>query len=116
MARPRVLLTNPIDPIGEEILEDVAEIVRTPDATLATLNAMVGEADILIVRAFLPPDIFDRPHRLRGVVRHGVGLDMIPMESATAHTFRSPTCRAPTRRRWRSTRSPACCSWPAART
>ncbi len=85
MARPRVLLTNPIDPIGEDILKDVAEIVRAPDATPATLNAMVGEADILMVRAFLPPDIFDRPHRLRGVVRHGVGLDMIPMGSATAH-------------------------------
>lgn len=85
MARPRVLLTNPIDPIGERILKGVAEIVRAPDAKPATLNAMVGDADILMVRAFLPPDIFDRPHRLRGVVRHGVGLDMIPMESATAH-------------------------------
>ena len=85
MARRRVLLTNPIDPIGERILEGVAEIVRAPDAKPATLNAMVGDADILMVRAFLPPDIFDRPHRLRGVVRHGVGLDMIPMDSATAH-------------------------------
>ena len=85
MARPRVLLTNPIDPIGDRILEGVAEIVRAPDAKPATLNAMVGDADVLMVRAFLPPDIFDRPHRLRGVVRHGVGLDMIPMESATAH-------------------------------
>lgn len=85
MARPKVLLTNPIDPGGDRILAEVAEIVRAPDAKPETLNAMVGDADLLMVRAFLPPDIFDRPHRLRGVVRHGVGLDMIPMESATKH-------------------------------
>ena len=84
MALPRVLLTNPIDPSGDRILEPVAEIVRAPDAKPETLKAMVGDADILVVRAFLPPDIFEQPNRLRGVVRHGVGLDMIPMEAATA--------------------------------
>ena len=85
MALPKVLLTNPIDPIGDRILERVAEIVRAPDAKPETLNAMVRDADILLVRAFLPKDIFEQPNHLRGVVRHGVGLDMIPMESATAH-------------------------------
>lgn len=84
MALPKVLLTNPIDPIGDRILERVAEIVCAPDAKPETLNAMVSDADILVVRAFLPKDIFEQPNRLRGVVRHGVGLDMIPMESATA--------------------------------
>lgn len=84
MTLPKVLLTNPIDPVGDRILEGVAEIVRAPDSKPETLNAMIGDADLLMVRAFLPPDIFDRPNRLRGVVRHGVGLDMIPMESATA--------------------------------
>ncbi len=84
MALPKVLLTNPIDPSGDRILEPVAEIMRAPDAKPETLKAMVRDAEILIVRAFLPPDIFDQPNRLRGVVRHGVGLDMIPMEAATA--------------------------------
>lgn len=87
MALPKVLLTNPIDPIGDRILERVAEIVRAPDAKPETLNAMVRDADILVVRAFLPKDIFEQPNRLRGVVRHGVGLDMIPMEAATAHAI-----------------------------
>ena len=85
MALPKVLLTNPIDPSGEEILRGVAQIARAPDTRAETLNALVADAEILIVRAFLPADIFERPNRLRGVVRHGVGLDMIPMESATAH-------------------------------
>lgn len=83
-ARPKVLLTNPIDPSGVEILARAADVVVAPDAKADTLNRMVLEADVLMVRAFLPPDIFDGAHRLRGVVRHGVGLDMIPMESATA--------------------------------
>jgi D-3-phosphoglycerate dehydrogenase len=84
MARPRVLLTNAIDPSGVEILARVADVVVAPDAKAGTLNRMVLEADVLVVRAFLPPDIFDGAHHLRGVVRHGVGLDMIPMQSATA--------------------------------
>lgn len=84
MGRPRVLLTNAIDPSGVAILERVADVVVAPDAKAETLNRMVLDADVLMVRAFLPPDIFDGPHHLRGVVRHGVGLDMIPMESATA--------------------------------
>jgi D-3-phosphoglycerate dehydrogenase len=63
----------------------VAEVVVAPDAKAGTLKALVAGADLLVVRAFLPADIFDGPHRLRGVVRHGVGLDMIPMASATAH-------------------------------
>lgn len=85
MALPKVLLTNPIDPSGEAILAGVAQFVRAPDTKPETLNALVADADLLMVRAFLPADIFDRPNRLRGVVRHGVGLDMIPMDSATAH-------------------------------
>jgi len=87
VARPKVLLTNPIDPIGMAILEAAADVATAPDSSAATLNKMVSGTDLLVVRAFLPPDIFDQPHRLRGVVRHGVGLDMIPMESATAHAI-----------------------------
>jgi len=85
VARPKVLLTNPIDPIGMKILEAVADVTIAPDASPATLKEWVSGTDLLLVRAFLPADIFDRPNRLRGVVRHGVGLDMIPMESATSH-------------------------------
>ena len=85
MARPKVLLTNPIDPSGMEILEAAADVSTAPDAAAATLKELVSGTDLLVVRAFLPPDIFDAPNRLRGVVRHGVGLDMIPMDSATAH-------------------------------
>ena len=83
MARPKVLLTNPTVPVGENIIREVAEFVLAPDQKPETLRAMVGDCDVLVVRTKLPDDLFERPHRLKGVVRHGAGVDLIPMESAT---------------------------------
>lgn len=83
MPRQKVLLTNPTVPVGENIIRAVADFVVAPDAKPDTLRAMIGDADVLIVRARLPDDLFERPHRLKGVVRHGAGVDLIPMEAAT---------------------------------
>ncbi|MBA2722009.1 MAG: hydroxyacid dehydrogenase [Methylibium sp.] len=85
MTRPRVLLAGAIDPSGERLIATRADIVAAPDVRPETLRRLVPEADVLVVRAQLPPDLFDHAPRLRGVVRHGVGLDMIPMEAACAH-------------------------------
>ena len=41
------------------------------------------DADIVIVRANLPPVLFERAKKLRAAIRHGAGLDMIPVEAAT---------------------------------
>ena len=43
-----------------------------------------AEAAGLIVRAQLPDDILDHAPLLRGIVRHGVGLDFVPLAAATA--------------------------------
>src|SRR5688572_9773660 len=83
MPRSKVLLTNPSVPVGENIIRNVAELVVAPDPGPDTLRAMVGDCDVLVVRTKLPDDLFERPHRLKGVVRHGAGVDLIPMESAT---------------------------------
>ena len=83
MTKPTVLITSPVHPDAEAILTPVAEIVIAPDPGADTLRAMVKEADGLIVRNQLPADIFDDAPRLRGVVRHGVGLDFIPVDAAT---------------------------------
>ena len=45
---------------------------------------MANDADGIIVRAKLPDDIVDHAPRLKGIVRHGVGLDFIPVAAATA--------------------------------
>lgn len=83
-ARPHVLLTNAIHPALQPLLAQHCAVVLAPDAGAATLTRLVVNADALIVRAQLPPTLFDHATRLRAVVRHGVGLDMIPVEAATA--------------------------------
>jgi D-3-phosphoglycerate dehydrogenase len=83
-AKPRVLLTNPIHPAVQPVLAEHCELVLAPDTSAATLARLVADAEGLIVRAQLPPTLFQHAPRLRAVVRHGVGLDMIPVEAATA--------------------------------
>ena len=80
-----VLCTLPMDPAGAAMLTSVADIVSAPDQSAESLYKSLGQADILVVRSQLPADLFDRPNRLIGVVRHGTGLDLIPVASATAH-------------------------------
>jgi len=80
-----VLLTDPIAPAGEELLSKSATVIRAPDSAPATLRALVRDADGVIIRSKLPDDIFDAAPRLRAVVVHGTGTDLVPLERATAH-------------------------------
>lgn len=81
--RPKVLLTNPIHPDAHDRLARHADVVVAPATDDDTLRRAVADIDGLIVRTRLPDDVFAHQTRLRGVVRHGVGLDMIPVEQAT---------------------------------
>ena len=82
--RPTILLTNPMHADGEAILSPHVRILTAPDATPETLRKWAAEADGIIVRSKLPDDIVDHAPRLKGIVRHGVGLDFIPVAAATA--------------------------------
>ena len=81
----KVVCTLPMDPAGLAILPPGTQVVNAPDTRPETLHALIADADFLVVRTRLPDDIFDHPNRLLGVVRHGVGLDFIPVQSATEH-------------------------------
>ncbi|RAI42904.1 NAD(P)-dependent oxidoreductase [Rhodoplanes roseus] len=83
--KPTVLLTNAIHPDGEAILAPHATLILAPDTKPDTLRAMARDVDGIIVRALLPDDICDHAPKLKGMVRHGVGLDFIPVEAATRH-------------------------------
>lgn len=80
--RPKVLVTNPIHGDEHRRLAQATDVIVAPDANADTLRHLVRDADVLIVRAKLPDDIFEHQTHLRGVIRHGVGLDMIPMAQA----------------------------------
>ena len=81
---PLVLLTNPIHADAVAMLAPHARVVVAPDTGADTLRALASEAAGMIVRAQLPDDILDHAPKLRGLVRHGVGLDFVPLEAATA--------------------------------
>lgn len=82
--KPVVLLTNPMHPDGEAMLAPHVRLITAPDAQPETLRKWAAEADGIIVRAKLPDDIVDHAPRLKAIVRHGVGLDFIPVTAATA--------------------------------
>lgn len=84
MSRAVVLCTGPMDPAGLALLEGQADVVAPAGPGADDLARALPQADYLVVRTFLPADLLEREHRLRAIVRHGAGLDMIPMKSATA--------------------------------
>lgn len=59
------------------------DVVVAPDIKSETLKSLISDCDGLIVRCQLPQDIFDGAKQLKAVVRHGVGLDFIPVDAAT---------------------------------
>ena len=79
----KVLLTNPIHPDSHRVLESECDVVVAPDTKPDTLKGLISDCDGLIVRCQLPQDIFDNAKKLKAVVRHGVGLDFIPVDAAT---------------------------------
>ena len=83
-SKSSVLLTNAIHPDGEAILSPYARLLVAPDTRPETLRSLASDVEGIIVRAKLPDDIADHATRLKGMVRHGVGLDFIPVKAATA--------------------------------
>ncbi len=80
----RVLLTDSIAPAGEQALARAAEVVRAPDSHLDTIRRLAHEADGIVTRSKLPDDIFSAAPRVRAVVVHGTGTDLVPVAEATA--------------------------------
>ncbi|ESZ24392.1 hydroxyacid dehydrogenase [Mesorhizobium sp. L2C084A000] len=79
----RILTTHALHPRASAMLSGAGELVVASAIDPATLAAEAKNADIVIVRASLPPQLFDGAKLLRAAIRHGAGLDMIPMEAAT---------------------------------
>jgi D-3-phosphoglycerate dehydrogenase len=81
----RVLLTDPIDASGEEVLRQRgAEVVNAPEGSAETVRRLAAEADALIIRSKLPDDIFEAAPRVRAVTIHGTGTDLVPLAAANA--------------------------------
>lgn len=79
-----IFSTHRLHPDAEAMLKAVGDlrVASAPDPE--TLLRESEGAEIVIVRAPIPPAFFENVPALRAVVRHGAGLDMIPYDAATA--------------------------------
>jgi D-3-phosphoglycerate dehydrogenase len=82
---PGILLTHAIHPLAQARLAELGAVRVAPDTSFDTLRRYASGCEVVVVRAPLPEDIFATASSLIGAVRHGAGVDMIPIEAATAH-------------------------------
>lgn len=80
-----VFLTNPIHPKVHAELETVAHVVVARSTSDQDLIEGAKAASVIVVRHPLPSALFEHANQLVGVVRHGAGVDMIPIDVATQH-------------------------------
>ncbi len=80
---PRIVSTHALHPAAASLIAKDVELRICAALDPATLVGEVRDADIMIVRAPLPDAIFVEAPRLRAAIRHGAGLDMIPVERAS---------------------------------
>jgi D-3-phosphoglycerate dehydrogenase / 2-oxoglutarate reductase len=81
--RWRVMLTSPIAAEAQAGLAAHAELIVARDSQPDTLRKAARDVHAIIVRQHLPDDIFEHTPQLLGVIRHGVGMDLVPVQAAT---------------------------------
>jgi D-3-phosphoglycerate dehydrogenase / 2-oxoglutarate reductase len=84
----RVALTEPIEPEGMAMLRAAGlEVIEGSggEQSPEQLRALCRDAAAVIVRQKLPEDLPAACPKLRVAARHGVGVDLIPVEACTAH-------------------------------
>jgi D-3-phosphoglycerate dehydrogenase len=79
-----VVSTHALHPRAAALIETVARLEIASDLDPIALTAAAHDAEVVIVRAPLPRDLFAYTPLLRAAIRHGAGVDMIPIEEATA--------------------------------
>ncbi len=81
---PIAYSTHPLHHNAAALLAGHADLVIASDLSPETLTREARVADIVIVRANLPEALFANAAKLKAAIRHGAGLDMIPVEAASA--------------------------------
>ncbi|WP_287128139.1 phosphoglycerate dehydrogenase [Candidatus Cyanaurora vandensis] len=81
----RVLVSDPVDPVGVEILQQVAHVDVLTNLAPDKLLASIGEYDALMVRSEtkVTSAVIEAGDRLKIIGRAGVGVDNIDVPAAT---------------------------------
>ncbi len=82
-ASPQIYSTHPLHPRAMEMLRCAGAFRVATAHDAATLAREGREADVVIVRVPVPEAMFADAPRLRAAIRHGAGMDMVPMQAAT---------------------------------
>lgn len=83
--RPKVLITDSINPQAAEILRESCDIIFEPKLSHDELLSRIEEVDALMIRSAstVSEDVIEKAGRLRIVGRAGVGTDNIDVNAAT---------------------------------
>jgi D-3-phosphoglycerate dehydrogenase / 2-oxoglutarate reductase len=84
--KPKVLLSEDINPLGKKLLEGKAEIIIAPDTGKETAMRLVQDVEGVILRATtrFDAEIIANARKLKIIARTGVGVDNVDIEAATA--------------------------------
>lgn len=78
-----IFSTHPLHPEVTQALQALGPFRVASAPVPQAIVAESGGAKIIVVRAPIPPEIIGREAGLRALIRHGAGLDMIPVAEAT---------------------------------
>ncbi len=81
----KVLVSDPIDPAGIDILSQVAQVDQRLGLSLNQLKDIIGDYDALMIRSGtqVTEDVIAVAERLRIIGRAGVGVDNVDVPAAT---------------------------------
>jgi D-3-phosphoglycerate dehydrogenase len=85
--KPKVLITDNINPLAADILKASCEVVFIPKLSHEELLKEIADVDALMIRSAstVSADVFEQAPHLRIVGRAGVGTDNIDVQTATKH-------------------------------
>ncbi len=81
----KVLVSDPIDAAGIDILSQVAQVDQQTGLSVDALKAIIGSYDALMIRSGtqVTSDVIESAGRLRIIGRAGVGVDNVDVPAAT---------------------------------
>lgn len=82
---PKVIVTDPIDPVGIEILSQVAQVDVLTKLSEAELIAAIPEYDAIMIRSGtqVTEAVIEAGSKLKIIGRAGVGVDNVAVAAAT---------------------------------
>ena len=83
MGGPVIFSTHPLHPKVTAALQAIGPLRVASAPTPAAILAESVGAEVIVVRAPIPAEVVQREAGLKALLRHGAGLDMIPVDVAT---------------------------------